>query len=268
MPRTDTQFSPFPGRIIKAGEKDRQIVLAIERRLNEVGCGPIAEDGDFEAETKNAVKLFQSRSVDSEGHSLVTDGELGPLSWSALFKTASAPPVKKAKGRLLKRVIEVAVSQIGVREKPPNSNRGPEVDRYLRLVGLNPADGSFAWCVAFVYFCFDQAATQLGVENPMIKTAGVLDHWNRAGKKGIPRLLAADARANPGLIKPGHIFALAVGSKGQGHTGLVSEVMSDGRFKTIEGNSNDGGAREGVGVFARMRKPFEINRGFVDYGGF
>lgn len=268
MPNTDSQHAPFPGRIIKSGERDRQTVLAIEHRLNEIGCGPIAEDGVFDAETKNAVKLFQSRSVDSEGHALVIDGKLGPLSWSALFKTASAPPVKKAGSRLLKRVIEVATSQIGVREKPPNSNRGPEVDRYLRTVGLNPGDGNFAWCVAFVYFCFDQAATQLNVQNPMIKTAGVLDHWNRAGRQGIPRVLAANAQANPALIKPGHIFALAVGSKGQGHAGLVSEVLSDGRFKTIEGNSNDGGSREGVGVFARTRKPFEINRGFVDYGDF
>ncbi|MGE0131220.1 MAG: CHAP domain-containing protein [Blastocatellales bacterium] len=268
MPKTGNQLFPFPGRIVKAGEKDRQIVLAIERRLNEVGCGPIAENGDFEAETRNAVKLFQSRSIDSEGHALVIDGRIGSLTWGALFKTASTPPVKKAESRLLKLVVEIAASQIGVREKPPNSNRGPEVDHYLRTVGLNPAAGNFAWCVAFVYFCFDKAASQLKIQNPMIKTAGVLDHWNRAGKKGIPRLVATDAQANPGLIKPGHIFALAVGSKGQGHTGLVSEVLSDGRFKTIEGNSNDGGSREGVGVFARMRKPFEINRGFVDYGDF
>src|SRR5262245_49408487 len=115
MPKTDTP--PFPGRIVKAGEKDREVVLTIERRLNEVGCGPVAEDGDFDAETKNAVKLFQMRSVDSEGHALVMDGEIGSLTWSALFKTATAPPTKKADSRLLKRVIEIATSQVGVREK-------------------------------------------------------------------------------------------------------------------------------------------------------
>ena len=38
-------------------------------------------------------------------------------------------------------------------------------------------------------------------------------------------------------------------------------------FTTIEGNTNDGGSREGIGVFRRSgangRKVVEVNRGFV-----
>jgi hypothetical protein len=149
--------------------------------------------------------------------------------WSALFETASAPPAKKAESKLLKRVIKIVTSQVGVREKPP---------------------------------------TLKETQNPMIKTAGALDHQNRVVRNGIPRLLAANAQANPGLIKPGHIFALAVGSNGRGHSELVSEVLPDGRFKTIEGNPNDSDSRDSMGVFARMRIPVEINRWIVDCGGF
>lgn len=258
----------FPGRVIKLNEPDKNIVLAIERRLNALGCGPIAEDGKFDAETKDAVKLFQSRSVDSNNHSLVVDGEIGSLTWGSLFKTESATPTTKAESKLLKKVVEFATTQIGIREKPLGSNDGPEVSRYLASVNLNSKKGNFAWCVAFIYFCFEQAAAGLGSSNPMIKTAGVLNHWNRAKEKGIARILAKDAIANPSLIKPGQIFVIAIGSKGLGHSGLVTEVLADGRFKTIEGNSNDGGSRDGIGVFERVRKPTEINRGFVDYSAF
>ena len=68
-------------------------------------------------------------------------------------------------------------------EQPPGSNRGPKVDQYLTAVGLNPAGGSFAWCAAFVYWCFRKASEELGVPNPAVKTAGALDVWNWRGPK-------------------------------------------------------------------------------------
>ncbi len=45
----------------------------------------------------------------------------------------------------------------------------------------------------------------------------------------------------------GHIFVIDFGG-GTGHTCLVIEV-GGGKLVTIEGNTNDGGSREGVGVF-------------------
>ena len=135
----------------------------------------------------------------------------------------------------------------------------------MASVGLNPA-GQFAWCVAFVYFCFEQAAKKLGRSNPMIKTGGVLDHWNRAGTQGVSRITNARAINNPSLVKPGQIFAISLGG-GLGHTGLVERVAG-GKLVTIEGNTNDGGSRDGIGVFRRsMRKINSINKGFVDYSG-
>ena len=62
------------------------------------------------------------------------------------------------------------------------------------------------------------------------------------------------------------IFVLDTGG-GAGHTGLV-ESIEGGRLITLEGNTNDGGSREGVGVFRRNgRKIVNINRGFIDYAG-
>src|SRR5262245_44873169 len=83
---------PFPGRIIKAGDPDRETVEAIQHRLNEVGCGPLEETGIFDNErTKTAVKLFQSRFPDVTGRPLLIDGEVGMHTWGALFGARSVP---------------------------------------------------------------------------------------------------------------------------------------------------------------------------------
>ena len=52
MPATARALEPvesfsFPGRIVKAGDSG-EVVVQIQHRLNELGCGPIPEDGDFE----------------------------------------------------------------------------------------------------------------------------------------------------------------------------------------------------------------------------
>ncbi len=251
----------YPKRIIERGEADKDIVKAIQDQLNFKGCGPIEVDGDFGYITLRAVKLFQSRHSDNKGNPLVTDGRIGPVTWDILFSIAK-PVVLVPQTTLLKKVLEIANSQIGVVEKPPHSNRGPEVDAYLKSVGLNPSAGNYPWCAAFVYWCFDKAAKEIGETNPAIKTAGVLDHWNRTKGTKIP---VAEATANPGKIKPGAIFIMDFG-KGQGHTGIV-ESIGNGYITTIEGNTNNDNSREGYGVFKLTnRKINSIKKGFIIYG--
>lgn len=265
MPPETTAPRPFPGRVIAQGRRNHpDDVSAIQRRLNEVGCGPVAETGEYDNQTENAVKLFQSRFPDNDGLPLVIDGEVGGLTWGALFGAQSVPITNEASSPLLVKVLAVASSQIGVLENPLGSNRGPQVDKYLRSVGLDPEEGSFAWCVAFIYFCFEEASKKLGVTNPMIKTAGVLAHWSRAGGQGVPRITAARAIAQPTLVRPGQQFIIDSGG-GHGHSGLIERVIGS-KLVTIEGNTNTGGSREGIGVFRRsMRKIPGINKGYIDY---
>jgi CHAP domain len=98
------------------------------------------------------------------------------------------------------------------------------------------------------------------------RTAGVLEHWRRAGQAGVARVVVAEATADPGRVQPGMIFVQDFGG-GAGHTGLV-EAVEGGRLVTLEGNTNDDGSREGIGVFRRTgRKILSINKGFVDYAG-
>lgn len=269
--RVKTSLGPvtpvrFAGRVVRTGELDAAVVRAIQRRLAAVGSA-VTADGIFGPETEGAVKLFQARFPDVDGQPLKVDGHVGAITWAALFGRESVPVFDTAPP-LLAAALRVAASQIGVVERPSGSNRGPEVDRYLRSVGLDPAASSHPWCAAFVYFCFATAAKQLGRRNPVVRTAGVLDHWDRARAGGIATVTAAKAHIHEQLVRPGQIFIIDTGSPGViGHTGLVARVAV-GKLVTIEGNTNDGGSREGIGVFQReARRIRDINVGFIDYRG-
>lgn len=262
----DSDSSPFPGSVIKVGSPDTRAVKLIQKRLNALGCGPVPEDGVFDnVRTKGAVKLFQSRFMDVTGQPLEIDGKVGSLTWGAMFGASTVPSRLEASNQLATAAIAFADTQIGVMEDPLGSNRGPQVDKYLQSVNLDPK-GGFAWCVAFTHFCYQAAAQTLGMANPHVRTAGVLDHWAKAGKRAdATRVTTAQALADPGLVRPGSLFIISLGG-GLGHSGMVVEVSS-GRLVTIEGNTNDNGSRNGIGVFKRTaRKIGQINKGFIAYG--
>ncbi|NBD19083.1 CHAP domain-containing protein [Aquabacterium fontiphilum] len=259
----------YPGRLIKMGEADARIVKALKNALNKAlalrGGDAIVLDADnptFGPRMKQAVMLFQARHLDDQGQPLRTDGEVGALTWAALFGTERVPQVDNAAAPFLAAVLDKAASQIGVLEVPRNSNRGPEVEAYLRRAGVSPG---LAWCCAFTYWCFDEAAHEAGRGNPMFRTAGCLAHWNNAQRQGAQRLAARDAVANPSLIRPGMVFIMDFGG-GMGHTGFVERVEG-GYLHTIEGNTDASLTREGGGVYRLKRKVGSINKGYIDYTG-
>ena len=262
---------PYPGRIIKIGETDARIVKALKTALNKAlvlrGGNALQLDPanpSFGPRMKQAVQEFQARHVDAQGQPLKTDGEVGAITWAALFGSDADATRSDVADAYLARVLQVAAGEEaqGVREVPVNSNRGPEVDAYLRSTGVPLG---LSWCCAFVYWCFEQAAQAGGRHNPMVCTAGCLDHWNRAPARGARRLPAASTKADPGLVQPGMVFIMDFGG-GRGHTGLV-EAVSDGHIITLEGNTDASLTREGGGVYRLTRKVNSINKGFIDYAG-
>lgn len=261
----------YPGRIIKVGEQDARIVKALKTQLNRVlAVQRIAElkvdvdDPNFGPKMKQAVQLFQVRHVDAEGRPLKPDGEVGSITWASLFGPETVTSSDTASDSFLASVLKIAAGEEAkqVREQPKNSNRGPEVDKYLRRTGLGPG---FAWCCAFLYWCFDEAAIAAQGVNPMFKTAGCLHHWNNAQSKGARRIVRSQAAADPAQVQPGMIFIMDFGG-GAGHTGLVEEVAG-GLMTTIEGNTDASKTREGGGVYRLHRKIVEVNKGFIDYAG-
>jgi len=245
----------YPYRIITMGEQDSAIVKQIQILLNQYGAGSIVEDGIFGKETFHAVKSFQSRHCDGQGHPLVIDGKVGLETWSSLFEEQS--PRVDAADPLRAEVIRIATAEIGVREDPPGSNKGPRVEEYLRAVDLGPG---YEWCLAFVYWCFMMACLKLNLPNPLTKTAGCMQLWKKPGGEII---YLKEALANPALIEPGLVFLITRGD-GKGHAGIVTGVQ-DGYILTIEGNTNNTHSSEGVMVCAMRRKISTISLGFIKY---
>jgi len=144
----------------------------------------------------------------------------------------------------MEKILEVAISQIGVEEDKLHTNHGEAV-KYQIAAGL-PKGGGFAWCQSFVYWCGLQA---YGETNPIPKTGGVLDCWNKLPKT--KKILKANLKVD--MIKPGSQFFLDEG-KGLGHTGIIESVDANGTLHTIEGNSNNTGSRDGYQVCRQSKR--------------
>jgi hypothetical protein len=152
------------------------------------------------------------------------------------------------------KALETAITQLGIREKG-DSNSGPEVDQYLKSVGLDPGN---PWCMAFVYWCYNQAAAQLNVPNFLIRTGGVLHQWNEQQPQR--KIVLDKVLKTPAIVQPGAVFIMEF-VKGTGHTGLVERIHGE-FIDTVEGNTNDDGSREGYEVCRRTRKLASI-KGFI-----
>jgi len=152
---------------------------------------------------------------------------------------------------LAEKAIEIASAKLGVKEVPAGSNRGPDVDVFLRAVHLDAAKGSYPWCAGFVCWAVQQAAAASGVSPTFRSAASVVslrDH-NQS-------LTLSDP-------EPGCIFLHFVeGPKLHGHTGFVIGVRPDGSLDTLEGNTDGAGSRTG-GCVMRQHRPAGYAQAFL-----
>jgi len=246
----------YPGRIITMGEQDSSIVKNIQNQLNQIGFGPLVEDGIFGPKTFDSVKAYQIYDIYRDiNPSLIKEaGKVDQLTWEsltyAIFCVKNRPP-------LIKEALRIAHNEVGVKEVPPGSNSGPRVNEFLKSIGLR---GGYPWCAAYVYWSFDQASAKLNRVNPLPRTGSCMDHWNKTNGEKITYLQVLE---NPKLIKPGDIFIISR-KGGKGHTGIIFSIYND-TLVTIEGNSNAFHSAEGEGVVQLQRKIQTINVGFIRY---
>lgn len=154
------------------------------------------------------------------------------------------------------RAIEEARKHLG-KQETLGPNDGPLL-RIIRDGLLYPGAPACSWCALYVSWCLTQAYM------PEAKTAKdrrtVL---RKALGFSSPFYLEScqDWYIQGGLLKAifptpqaGDIFLL-LNKKGRAHhTGFVSEVLPEGEFRTVEGNTNTGGSDNGDGVYERARR--------------
>ncbi len=172
----------------------------------------------------------------------------------------SRPPDSPSPGRssVIAAAVQIAAGEVGVREAGQNS--GARVREYQSATWLPP--GPWPWCAAFICWVLREAARVAPPKWKLPKTAGAYDFENWARdihpQTGKPMARSGGAATGIQVIKPAPAEIL-VGDivifqfSGGGHIGIAASTSRGNTFETIEGNTNDGGSREGDGVFRRER---------------
>jgi peptidoglycan hydrolase-like protein with peptidoglycan-binding domain len=242
------------GTQAKGKTNNRQDVLKVQSWLNlfarqnpKAGTAT-AIDGDFGPATELAVKNFQKAKklpetgkVDSALFSVMCEplskAFQSPLSGTQLRELV----IKAANLHLANQAYELTIKG--------QANSGPWVRSYM-----DGHEGTeWFWCMGFVQTIIDQAASAQGKDfrNLMPLTYSC----DTVGISGLQKGWVSrysKIRNNPSLVKPGDIFLLQKTSNDWFHTGIVVAMHQD-VMETIEGNTNEAGSHNGVGVFRRTR---------------
>lgn len=144
------------------------------------------------------------------------------------------------KADAIRRLKQVARAEVGVREIG-TSNTGRRVEEYQATTTLGGT--GWPWCAAFVNWCLVRALGQTVARQAWIPTASCDAILGFARRNGILHDTPVD----------GCVFLVMASKNDAVHTGFVTGVEKS-TFGTIEGNTNDGGSRNGNGVYARTRK--------------
>lgn len=142
--------------------------------------------------------------------------------------------------------VEVAKKYIGQTEKPKNSGfTDAEFEKKMYNVGF---EKGHAWCAYFQELVFKEAYPEKFEELNKLFSGSTIQTFNNFAKAGYPVSYVPEVGA---LV----IWQMVKEGKPQvtGHAGIVSEVTPEG-FKSIEGNTAQGGVREGFIVAEHNRK--------------
>lgn len=145
---------------------------------------------------------------------------------------------------LAEKLVALAQPEIGV-EEIDGTNCGVRVDGYKSATNLPPHE-SWPWCAAFVCWLVREAIRTDGpytFARPTTAGAWDFENWSKKQDDSTHTL------RNPGNdIKAGDIVIFKFS-----HVGLCIRGAEAGRIRTIEGNTDAAGSREGGGVFEKSR---------------
>lgn len=158
----------------------------------------------------------------------------------------------------MKSIAEIAKSFIGKQEISGNLGfKDKEFEKKMKDVGF---EKGFAWCSLFAELVWTEYYRQPGTPVAMAKikklaSASALTTWNNFKADGT--FIVSQ------IPKVGAIVIWTLGKGPSGHAGVVVEVVDNINFKTVEGNTNAAGGREGIEVALKNRK---INQPFLEKG--
>lgn len=135
------------------------------------------------------------------------------------------------------RLLELARSQIGVKESPAGSN---SVKYNTWYYGRKVSGSAYPWCMAFDQWLFDQIGHPLPYKTA---SCGALLRWY---KKNDPACIVT-------IPAPGDITIFDLpGGKDTDHTGILESIVGD-NVVTIDGNTGTTNDANGGAVMRRTR---------------
>jgi cell wall-associated NlpC family hydrolase len=181
---------------------------------------------------------------------LTADGVDGPKTWNAIedavVKDKPQPTPSAPTGNTIaEKLVALAKKEVGV-EEVNGTNCGPRVNEYKAATWLDSTK-SWPWCAAFICWLFREAMKDGKYTFKRPQTAGAYDfeNWCRQQDSSVSL-----KKPHSGDIKSGDIVIFNFS-----HIGIaVGSPDSDGYVKTIEGNTDGAGSREGGAVLEKRRK--------------
>lgn len=149
-----------------------------------------------------------------------------------------------------KRILDVARSQLGVKESPANSNNVKYNTAYYGRAVHDTADVKYPWCMVFQWWVFREAgAPELFYGGRKTASCGTLMDY-----------AAAHGQLVKSGYRPGDLVFMRFSQKRTRpeHVGLVKEVRSNGDIITIEGNTGLGNDANGGQVQQRVRYAWQV----------
>jgi peptidoglycan hydrolase-like protein with peptidoglycan-binding domain len=209
-------------------------------------------DGGFGAATERALREFQqAKGLRPTG---VCDARTFTLLAEPIVRAVGPVPKRRTLGET---VVACAEQHLECRPREAGGdNLGIWVRCYLGWDGPEAR-----WCAGFVCTILEQACACCACDVP-IKFSGSCDVLAERAKASGAFVSAADLRAGRAdPITPGCLFLVRNTPTDWTHVGIVADVDGD-TFRTIEGNTNDGGSANGFEATARVRG-FDNKKDFI-----
>lgn len=242
--------------ILRKGARGSQ-VKKLQKRLNSLGYlkSKLVEDGVFGLGTYAAIVEFQK----CEG--LTADGIVGQKTWSALVSanTHTSSSVIKKKHNPQAPLANIAKKYLGVKETGNNlAGTSKELLAIFKADNLAPngkTDG-YPWCAAFVSFCVQKLNASSAFYSGLIppREASVSRFLNTWAKTN--GCLIFDNKSTTYKPQEGDIVVFVFS-----HIGIIENVNGS-MIKTIEGNTNNAGSREG-NIVARKNRSTNLIKAYI-----
>lgn len=149
----------------------------------------------------------------------------GPVTEETPRTTDPKPAPNPQTGNLRETMIEIAKSQIGVKEEAPNDVKYNTWFYGRRVCESGPGETSYAWCVAFLAWCADQSGIGRDIFPKTASVSGLREFFTNQGRYYNKQSYTPQA---------GDIVFFRVS-----HAGLVVSVDGD-QIRVVEGNYSNG----------------------------